>query len=396
LTLLLVFAVAASLTYAYWPREPNDDTAWDAPDTSYSPGPQGTKALYLLLQQLGLPVTRLRRPSYDQLPPGSTLWNLSGSPLGAVERHWLLDFVRGGGTFIGGLEPEAKLLAEAGLGEPEYRGHETGLASKEGLKVEAERFHSVAGLAAPERVYLTSVQGDPVAASWPVGKGHVVFLGLSEIARDDQIGKSDNGVFLTHLALAGGGDQVFDEFSTGFGDLGLASLLAKAPYRWGLLQAAVAFLVLLWSLGLRRAPAQPLSRIRRRQTADHVEAVARLWAEAGDAGLPLDSLLRAADDRARARLGMKGDERPKPGRLDPARAAGLGGIGGAEGEARAPHGPPNPFVTWVETVRPELGGIALELWGRATALAELRRPSLNRVREAAAALAKLEREAMAW
>jgi hypothetical protein len=160
---------------------------------------------------------------------------------------------------------------------------------------------------------------------------------------------------------------VFDEFSTGFGDLGLSTLLAKAPYRWGLVQAALAFIVLLWCLALRRAPAEAPTKIRRRQTGDHVEAVARLWAEAGDSGLPLDSLLRAAADRGRARLGMGS-------RTDGA----------------------SDFVTWIQTVRPELGARALELWGRAAALAELRRPPLSRVRAAAEELAKLEREAMAW
>jgi hypothetical protein len=200
-----------------------------------------------------------------------------------------------------------------------------------------------------------------------VGKGHLVFLGLPDLARDDQIGKAQNGILLTHLALAGGGAQVFDEFSTGFGDLGLSTLLLQAHYRWGLLQAALALLVLLWGRSLRRAPAEPPAKIRRRQTRDHVEAVARLWADAGDAGLPLDSLLRAAADRARGRLGSGTS---------------------AEGSG--------DFTTWVATVRPELGGRAVALWDRASALASQRRPPLKSVRAAAEDLAKLEKEALAW
>ncbi len=385
----IALATAVALTYFYWPREPGDDSAWDAPDTTYSPGPSGTKGLYLLLAKLGLRTSRLRRPSYDQIPPGSVLWDLSTNPLGAVERRWLLDFVRGGGTFIGGRDPEAKLLKEAGLGDAEFAPHETDLISKDGLNVEAERFLSVDGLEEPERVYLTSAKGSPVAASWKVGKGHLVFLGIPDVARDDQIGKAQNGVFFARLALSGGDNQVFDEFSTGFGDLGLSSLLAAAPYRWGLLQGAIALAVLLWCLALRRAPAELATKIRRRQTADHVEAVAHLWAEAGDSGLPLDSLLRAAADRARARLGMG---------FGSALHGGGGGVGEAgpllQGQSGAERS--SDFVSWIQTVRPELGGRALELWGRATALAELRRPPLNRVRAAAAELAVLEREALAW
>ncbi|MHB8419990.1 MAG: DUF4350 domain-containing protein [Myxococcales bacterium] len=361
---LLLIAGAAALAVGYWPKEPSDDGAWTSPDTSYSPGPRGVKAFYLLLGQLGRPVSRLRRPSYWQLPPDTVLWNLSSTPLGAVERRWALDFVRKGGTLIAGEAPLEKLFDEAGLGQPSIEEREGGAIAIDGLRVELERYRVVAGgVAPPDRIYLASGVGEPAVASWAVGQGRLVFLGIREAARDGQIGKGDNGPFLARLAFEGGPRQLFDEFGTGFGDQGLASLFAGAPYRWGLLQAAAALLALLWASGARRWPAAPVARVRRRQTADHVAAVGRLWARAGDAGLALDSLLRAAADRARTRLGFAAED---------------------------------VFVAWVASVRPELGGRAGEAWRRARELAEQRRPRLDRVREVAEELSRLEREALAW
>ncbi len=362
---LLLGAAALVLAIAYWPREPSADGAWTAPDTTYSPGPRGVKGLYLLLQELGLPVARLRRPSYWQLEPGTVLWNLSSTPLGAVERRWLLDFVRAGGTVVGGRAPLGKLLEEAGLGTPDFEEAEDAPASTQGLSVQLERYTVIeGGLAPPDRIYLASANGRPAVAAWNVGQGRIVFLGIREAARDDQIANGDNGPFLARLAFEAGARQVFDEFGTGFGDQGLASLFAKAPYRFGLLQLAVALLALLWAGGARRWPVSPARPIRRRQTADHLAAVARLWARAGDAGLALDALLRAAADRARGRLG------------------------GSAGE--------DAFVLWVSSVRPELGDRAREAWDRAQELAQARQPPPAQARAAAQDLARLEREALAW
>ncbi|HUB05359.1 MAG TPA: DUF4350 domain-containing protein [Myxococcales bacterium] len=361
----LVAVAAVVLAIGYWPKEPTDDSAWTDPDTTYSPGPRGTKAFYLLLQQLGQPVARLRRPSYWQLEKGAVLWNLSSSPLGAVERRWALEFVRRGGTLIAGEDPLWKLMGEAGLGDPDFEQRKSQPVSMDGLQLQVERYGVVAGgLAPPDHIYLASAEGLPAVAAWNVGLGRIVFLGIRDVARDDQIGKGDNGLFFAHLAYDGGARQVFDEFGTGFGDQGIASLFAGAPYRWGLAQLAVALLLLLWAGGARRWPVALTEQVRRRQTSDHVAAVARLWARAGDAGLALEALLRAAADRARGRLGL------------------------ASGE--------DAFPAWVAAVRPELGGRARLAWDRARELARQKQPPMAGVRAAAEELARLEREALAW
>jgi hypothetical protein len=361
---ILALCVGAVVWQALRPVEPSDGNTWSRRDTTYSPGPAGTKAFYLLLEQLGLPVVRLRRPDYASLPPTAALWNLSAAPIGAVERSALLDFVRAGGTFLAGEGPMQKLMVESSLGEPSFAWSKKKLHSQSGLPVEADEAEEVQDLPAPERVYIEGKDGYPVVAAWKVGKGRLVFLGIRGALANEEIGKGNNGSFFANLAFDSGTPQVFDEFATGLGDLKLSTVLLRAPYRFGLAQAVLAFAVLITSLAVRRLPARAPERIRRRQTAEHVDAVARFWERAGDVGLPLESLLRAASDRARRRLSLHTGE--------------------------------EAFVRWVSQIRPELASRAVALWGRASDLAAQASPSPERCRESAEQLARLEAEALSW
>jgi hypothetical protein len=348
---------------AFLPGEPTDDNTWNADGTSYSPGPSGVAAFYLLLEQLGVPVSRLRRPDYARLPPDAALWNLSKRPLGALERGWVLDFVRRGGTFLAGAVPMERLMSEASLGEPTFHLTHGSLRSLAGLPANAERFQTIGGLGEPSRVYLQS-GSSPVVASWSVGKGRLIFLGIGDALQNGEIGTGTNGSFFVNLALDAGARQVFDEFAAGFGDLGLGTLLRRGPYRYGLAQAVLALGVLLIAFAGRRLPVRAPDPIRRRQTMDHVDAVARLWERSRDPGLPLESLLRAATDRARAR------HSPAPSE--------------------------EAFVGWVSLVRPELGQRAAALWARATGLVVAAEPREEDCRSAAAELARLEEEVLLW
>ncbi len=361
---ILVLCVGAVVWQALRPVEPADGNTWSKRDTTYSPGPSGTKAFYLLLEQLGLPVIRLRRPDYASLPPTAALWNLSAEPIGAVDRSALLAFVRAGGTFLAGEGPMQKLMVDSSLGDPTFAWSEKKRHSESGLPVEADEVQVVRDLPIPDRVYLLAKDGGPVVAAWRVGKGRLVFLGIRGALTNEEIGRSNNGSFFANLAFDSGTPQVFDEFATGLGDLKLSTVLLRAPYRFGLAQAVMAFAVLIISLAVRRLPARAPERIRRRQTADHVDAVARFWERAGDVGLPLESLLRAASDRARRRLALHTSE--------------------------------EAFVRWVSQVRPELASRAASLWGRASELAGQPSPSPASCLESAAQLARLEQEALSW
>jgi hypothetical protein len=111
-------------------------------------------------------------------------------------------------------------------------------------------------------------------------------------------------------------------------------------------------------------PAEAPSSYRRREAKEHLDAVAQLWQKARDPGLPLDAIVRAAAGRARLRVGDQVDD---------------------------------PFLRWVDRVRPDLRTRAGEALGTAERLAEpAAHPSAEAARAAGHALLEVEREARRW
>ncbi len=344
------------------PREHPEDRAWSAKATTFSAGPSGAKALYLLLDRMGLEVERLRRPAYEQLSPDQVLWVLAPEPFGRSERRALLAFVESGGTLVGAPEALAPVFESAKLCDPctlTSASNQDVSVVREGVTLDlGEPPRHLSGLPAPKTTYVIANDESPAVASYEVGLGRLVTLGIGHLARNKHINAANNGRFLGHLAASLGRRHVFDEFKAGFGDGDLSSLLGRVPYRWGLGQLGLVGLAWLFAVGPRRWPAQPPPAIKRRRTLDHVEAVAHFWRRAGDAGLPLSALLKALDDRARLR--------------------------GAEG--------PTPFLERVLRTRPEQSEHARASWARAEALAQGPHPRPEDARAAAAAVLDLDPE----
>jgi hypothetical protein len=352
---------SALVVTALIPRDPDASRPWVAPATSYSPGPEGAKAFYLLLAELGLDVQRSRRPAYTTLPAHSVLWVFGHERLGRLDRHELIRFVKGGGTLVAPPRAVAPLLELIDRGPcrsgPVERG--PGAPSIDGLTLELSvALTAVMGCAAPDQVR-TQLAGAALVAEWNVGQGRVVSLGLDEIVRNEHIGRAQNGIFLARLALDLGTEHVFDEHTTGFGEGSFTELLARVPYRWGLAQLAGVGAVLIWALARRRWPAEPPAPIQRRRTLDHVDAVARLWQQAGDAGLPLQAVLKRLDERARPSAGQA---------------------------------PGSPFLARIGRMHPNLGARAQEVWQNAQRLSREPRPSPEAVRRAMIDLESLEWE----
>lgn len=360
---LAVLVGLVLIVFSFVPREP--DRPWAAPATTYSPGPRGSKALFLLFRQIGLETARLRRSSYGQLSPDTVVWVLTREPFGRAERPDLLRFLRKGGTVIAPPQALAAVLEEAQLGKPEQEEQSAPLVTAWGTDLELESAPlSITGVADPIENYATAANGVPVVAAWQIGAGRAVSLGVDQLAQNGRIGKAGNGVFLARLALALGKKHVFDEFKTGFGEGGLVTLFARVPYRWGIVQLALVGIVGLLAFARRRLPVEQAAPVRRRRTLDHVEAVARLWEQAGDAGLPLRAILTAAAERARIRLGGGANDRP--------------------------------FVEWLACVRPELVPSARDAWERAERLSIDLRPSPAEARRAAAEIKRLEQKGLRW
>jgi Domain of unknown function (DUF4350) len=363
---LAIIAGIGIIILMFAPRDP--DSGRDlrgAPVTTYSPGPYGSKALFLLLKAIGLETRRLRRPDYNHLPPNAVLWVLSNEEFGHAERRSLVQFIRSGGTLIAPPEALIVVLEEAGLGKADTKEKSGTVTTKWGMRLDLRNpAVTIAGTKSSPESYAQAAGGSPVVASWAIGGGHAVSLGVNEMVRNDRIGRAGNGIFLARLALSLGSKHVFDEFKTGFGDRSLDTLLANVPYRWGLAQLALAGGVGLLAFARRRLPAEPPPSLRRRRTLDHVEAVARMWERANDAGLPLQMILSSVAERARGRLGGGGGD--------------------------------TPFVEWIGRVRPELRARAQERWEQAVRLCDERRPSADAARWAALYIKELEREVLKW
>ncbi len=339
------------------------------PASSLSAGPAGAKALYRFLGAMGLEAVRWQGHDYQGLPDG-TLWILSREPVPSLRLDSLDAFLNRGNTVIGPLAAVSPLLEREGVtGIEEGLGASPNAWRAHGGELISDAAHYLTGGPEPSAVYAKMFRdkvGPPVIARWLAGTGQIVVLGADDLVRNDLIGEGENGLLLLDLAqhvsaLAHGQPQIFDEISTGVATKTWGQLWSGLPYRFGLVQAGLALLVLLIAWLPRRWPVDPTPALSRRTTAEHLDAVARFWKLGKDPGLPLEQLVLAASERAQRR----------------------GGVG------------PKPFVDWVAKLRPELEARAVEVLTRAEGLSATI-PPVRAAREAAADLIRLEREAARW
>jgi hypothetical protein len=365
--LLIAGAVGAVLALVLWGalRAPDNDRQTFVA-TTYSSGDSGAKAFYLLLQQSNLAVSRLRSFSPDKNDDG-VLWILSPNALPPFDADAAIAFVKSGGTLAAPPDLLADLFARAGVtgvhAEKSACGDKTpctvSATSKLAFTAPQGSLRFLAGVDPTD--VLLSVNGEPVVASYELGDGDIVSLGALDSLRNQAIGERDAALIWVHLAAALGEKHAFDEVHTGYGDLNLVTLIWRAPYRWAALDLAFVLALGVWGFGsrTRRADAEPPTR--RRETKDHVQAVADWWGRSGDLGLPLSALLIGLDARAAGRLHSPGGR---------------------------------SFVAWASAVRPDLGARATAAWERAERLLSLprRTASTREVVTTAAELRAIERE----
>jgi hypothetical protein len=362
---------------------PSEDDYRGIPASSRSASPSGAKALYRFFGAVGLEVRRWESRDYQGLPDG-TLWILNRTPVPHLRIDGLREFLGRGNTIIGSFEALEPLLEAEGLGGLSKDLAETSRVHLPGDKeLDSSDAHGIGGDPEPDRVFATGSRRKNdtrnVIAGWHAGDGEIVILGADDIVRNDEVGLAENGPFLLQLARTAGREghrppshvsapghpQIFDEVSTGVATKSFAQLLAELPYRYGLLEAALALLVLLLGALPRRAPVDPVPAHRRRTTVEHLDAVARLWGLTGDPGLPLAELLAHVNERSRRFLHDRG----------------------AEGAA--------PFADWVRRRRADLADRAAAAVHRAELLAAGRPPAAA-AQAAAAELIALEGEASRW
>jgi hypothetical protein len=284
--------------------------------TSHDSSKEGFRAAYLLLEELGYPVTRSRYPS-----GGSARWLLF--PTGSARDVKQLDaWVQEGGLLVlatdsadfaremaipldidktgGNDDTEQATIPDA----PRFVGGKTRVTWAE---VEAPRESS--------RVW-AKADDKPLVSIHLRGRGEVWLIHRPDFIRNDRIGKADNGVLLCRLAEAvlreRSGPIAFDEFFHGLRERpSIVELLVKPPTVWVTAQALLLLGLLLWHHGPRfgglRAAAPPS----RRSAEEFLDAMTALLQRKGDQA---DAFRTARDDLKHdmeKALGLPADTAPE-------------------------------------------------------------------------------------
>lgn len=320
---------------------PPDGDGWGG--DSYGTHARGQRALYELLGELGVPVSRRLSPPTG-LPVGNALLVLMSPHAGLVAMepaylHRLREWLASGGEILlampsKGLEPflpktgadsRAKVsitdaLAIAGVniktvdvidvGQQRPAPDRAGLILKQDarplIQVEARGEGDLAGAASDVRrlsVPLTElaviddkstataqgllrIQRDKqswiLAASYRVGKGRLVLVADPAVFLNEALGADDNAVLAARLLSRPGRQVVFDEFYHGLTVRGNPLwLLTRFPYGLLALLTLTGLGLWAWRAAAHLGPPLPDPVAERRSIAEYVNAMGRLFTRAG-------------------------------------------------------------------------------------------------------------------
>ena len=150
----------------------------------------------------------------------------------------------------------------------------------------------------PDGLALFGDSAGPLALEVPIGHGRLIAVADSRLLSNDNLGRSENSVFLANLLAhyaRPGASVLFDEYHHGnvAGDPNgsLWEVLGR-PLQLALIQILLASLCLFFLLGSRFGPPVPLTHNLTRTSADYVVSVASLYRRAEASGTALETLYR--------------------------------------------------------------------------------------------------------
>ena len=307
-TLALLFGLYLALT-VYAERTAQQTTQKAAP-SSFNAKASGLKAYYLLLQQQGFAVDRLRAP-WQRIGAGDSLLIVAEPtdpkrPVLPEEETALRKWIEAGGSLLYfASEPPrdfdrndlllGDLAVTSGAGEPQTAAPEKA-ASPCLQSVSSVAYESPVRLKTAKKAqYATLLKDDDGALLMEktVGKGRVLVAALGDIAGNAAIRKADNAVLLVNIASELGGEGVieFDEYHHGVGfeaakgETGGVWSVVQAPLRLAIYAGVVLCAALLYNNNrmfgrLREAPP-----VIPRSSADYVGSAGTLLRRAGAADL---------------------------------------------------------------------------------------------------------------
>ncbi len=335
LPLIGALVIAAAL---FAPEDVNG-RAGDSRLTTYSAEPQGARLFYELAGRLGWRVARRTAPGLSPDPGTIQAVLAPDEPLRAREVHALLEAVRAGGALLAVLTGPADPLADSlrivtgadgtfeapdsldtgacrggsGLAVPLWP---EGAVSLYSLRWTAPR---PAGVVVFVTVGASTWRRGPrderpAVVGFPYGRGRIVVASDPDFLRNDALRVCAYGLDVAAISvleyLRAGGPVprrrlAFDEYHQGFGTqpgtvATIAGYLGRTASGHALGQLLAAGLVLLLAAAPRALPPREAGRAERRSPFEHVDALARAYAQVGATRTATARLVRGL----RRRLGL--------------------------------------------------------------------------------------------
>lgn len=336
LILLLSFLIVAIL-WAIVASSDRDRSQLFVPST-YSPGPGGAKALYLMLEELGLPVSQLGAP-FDKLDKQrGTLIAIEPDAVdfGDEEVARLKTWVRKGNRLVifeGGERTRVKVPLYTALNKQKLLRSlkPQSLAARFGIKkkrtedtsrhvavVDSRRLEGVQRLnvsatdrwkESPETwtTWLADKYG-PIVISRRVGKGEVIAISDASLVSNRFIQLEQNARLLPAVVLERGRPEeiVFDEYHHGHSfQKTIGAYFSSSVFGLLFVQAAIGCLLFFYS---RRAVNvgryRSLSRLKGRSSLEYVDSMANFFESAKADSTALEAILGRFLGRLARRTGI--------------------------------------------------------------------------------------------
>lgn len=253
------------------------------PGTSYDVAPDGLRAAYLLLEELGFPVTRSKRPVGE-----AVRWLIA--PVAKKEEAAPVDlWLRNGGAALladPAGEFARKLGAPLRVTQEDAEPADVAMTGVPGVRRVAAGQALVDWPGQPGRVWATA-GGKPLVTVYPWGRGELWLLHRPDLLSNERLRQADNAVLLCRLAEAmlqdHPGRLAFDEYYHGMRERpGVAELLFEPPALWVTLQGLLLLGVLVWHYLPRFGAVRALPPASRRAREEFLGAFAYLLERRAD------------------------------------------------------------------------------------------------------------------
>jgi hypothetical protein len=266
---------------------PDEDES-SIPSTYSAQGP-GAKAAFLLLQDAGYKVERWEQ-SPAELPdnPAHTVLVLASPfrPPLAEEKIALQNYVNRGGKilatgasssfYLPHAETEMERLPAPGW--KEYQPQMLTPLTRGGII----QMSPTAYWKGPSTTFLAHYADDgrPIVVSYKVGLGEVIWWGANTPLTNAAISRSGNlALLLNSLGEPGEVHVFWDEYFHG-ATSSLGAYIGDPPLKYGLLQALLIFLALIFTFSRRNGPVHPLPEASRLSPLEFVHTLGKLYRRA--------------------------------------------------------------------------------------------------------------------